>query len=96
MYCDYAGCGNGAMGFGLAAYLYHTFNFCKMKYYYYVTQWPIENGFTNQCGAFNGDFFDWNQIKIKLLKNGAKNPILTFFKEVTHQEYLYFVESFKR
>lgn len=64
-----------------------------MKYFYYVAQSIIFNGFAQHARLHKAEFFDWNTIKKGLISDGIKSPICTFFKEITEQEYNSFIDS---
>lgn len=85
-----------AVGFSLVTYLFNFFNFCEMKYYYYVIQFSQPFGFTTQSGLYSGDFFNWKDLKSHLINEGAKNPILTFFRDINEAEYISFAEASKQ
>lgn len=67
-----------------------------MKYYYYVIQFSQPFGFTTQSGLYSGDFFNWKDLKSHLINEGAKNPILTFFRDINEAEYISFAEASKQ
>jgi hypothetical protein len=85
----------GAVGAAVGLRLFNPFNCVEMKYYYYVVQFSQPFGFSNQSGLYRNNFFDYNELKKLLEKDGVINPVLTFFKEITEQEYLSFALSFK-
>jgi hypothetical protein len=96
MYCFDAANSIWAVGFSLVPDLSNPFNFCEMKFYYYVIQFSQPFGFTTQCGLYRRDFFDWQYLKSRLISEGTKNPILTFFREINEAEYISFTEAFKQ
>lgn len=85
-----------AVGLCMAAYLSNPFNFREMRYYYYVIQFSQSFGFSTQSGLYRSSFFDWNELKKLIEKDGGNSGVLIFFKEITEQEYLSFAESFKQ
>jgi len=96
MYCIDAANSIWAVGFSLVSYLSNPFNFREMRYYYYVIQFSQPFGFTTQCGLYYGDFFNWKDLKSRLINEGTKNPILTFFRDISEAEYISFAEAFKQ
>ena len=66
-----------------------------MKYFYYVAQSVIFNGFAQHARLHKADFFDWNAIREGLISDGIERPICTFFKEINEQEYESFINSAK-
>lgn len=65
-----------------------------MKYFYYVAQSPKYSGFSQYSRLQQGEFFNWKSAKQFLIKQGVKDPICIFFKEITKEEFDAFVESF--
>ena len=66
-----------------------------MKYFYYVAQSPIDNGFCQVPRLQQGKFFSWDSAKQYLISQGVRSPVCIFFKEITKDEYDSFLESFE-